>query len=115
MQIANMLVSKNKAEKIKKPNCVIYEYGGNRNLSLCVVKIKKRYPKFGLAMNEKVDEMYYILKGKGKFFLDNKIFKFKSGDMILIEKKKWYYVEGDFEAIIPTSPFWTINQYKEKK
>ncbi len=110
-----MLVKKQKAQVFKKPTCTVFEYGGTKNLDLAIVDIKGGYPEKGWAKNEKVDMTYFVLKGGGKFYLGDEIFEISVGDLVMIEKGKWYQVEGDMRVVMASSPAWSPGQYEEKK
>lgn len=109
-----MLVKKRDAEVFQKPTAIVLEYGGTPNLDLAVVEIKDRYPEKGWARNTKVEMTYFVIEGKGKFYLEDEVFSLDIGDLVMIEKGKWYRVEGKMEVVMVSSPAWSPGQYEEK-
>lgn len=110
-----MFVKKSKAKVFSRPTCTVYEYGGTTNLDLAVGEIKGRYPEKGWVRNTKVDETYFVIVGKGKVYLEKEIFEVNEGDLVMIEKNKWYRAEGNLTVVIACSPPWSPGQYEERE
>lgn len=109
-----MFVKKDKAKVFKKPTCTVWEYGGTQSLDLAVAEIKGKYPENGWARNTKVDMTYFVINGAGKIYLDSEIYAISEGDLLMIEKRKWYKVEGNLKVIMASSPAWSLDQYEER-
>lgn len=109
-----MLTKKSQAKKFKQPTCTVWEYGGTRKIDIAIAKIKGRYPEKGRARNTKCTMMYYVLAGEGKITIGNEIFKVKKGDVVLFKPGKWYWVEGELEVVIASSPRWSSGQYEHE-
>ncbi|MFC1613303.1 cupin domain-containing protein [Patescibacteria group bacterium] len=58
--------------------------------------------KFGL--DKESDVIYYVLDGKGKFFIENDEFDVKKGDLIFIPKNTKYKDSGKLELLAIASP-----------
>lgn len=110
-----MFCPKSKAQVFKRPTCTVFEYKGTKNLGFAVAEIKEKYPEHGSAKNTKVDMTYFVEEGAGKFFLEDEVFEIKKGDLIIIEKGKWYRVEGSITSIMASNPAWFPEQYEAKK
>ncbi len=110
-----MFVTKKKAAVHQSPPCVVYEYGGTPDLGLAVAEIKGKYPVEGWARNKEVDMTYFVIKGSGQFFLEKETYCIEEGDLILIEKGKWYKANGKMTVVMASSPQWSLGQYEQKK
>lgn len=110
-----MLIKKeNASEKKNSDQCTIWEYQfETNNLGLATGLIDGRYPKKGFAINEKCDEMIYVLSNKGIISCDNENFDVKEEDSVYVEKGKKFSIKGKsiFVAII-TNPSWYPEQHK---
>lgn len=112
---AKMKIVKN-AETIKetRPTCVITDYRfGNKNIDLVIAEIKGRYPETGYCINEKCDEIAYILEGK--VVLTKKggePMKLNIGDAVLVGKGEAYLWDGNCKMTISCTPAWSFEQYK---
>lgn len=110
-----MLIERKQAKKFEQPTCTVLEYGGKDELDIAVARITGRYPEKGKARNTKCTMMYYLLTGKGKVIIEDETFEVKEGDAVLFEPGKWYWVEGDLEVVIASSPRWSPEQYEHKE
>ncbi len=118
MESFNMLIKKEKVKfKRNSKSCSVWEYElPSRSLGFAVAKITGRYPESGASLNKKCDEIYYVMKGKGKIYYDGRLYKIKKGDAFLIKRGKKYWVEGkNLILALPTSPAWYPEQYKNVK
>ncbi len=72
-----------------------------KDFSVAIAKLKKdeRSIKHKHTTSQ---EIYYILKGKGRMYLDGKIFEVSEGDCIYIPAQKCHQIEnlGDTELMI---------------
>jgi len=109
-----MFVGKEAAAIHQSPNCVVREYGGTPNLDLAVAEISGKYPEDGWARNREVDMTYYVIGGGGKFYFEEESYDLHKGDLVMVEKGKWYRVEGNLEIVMASSPAWSPEQYETK-
>jgi mannose-6-phosphate isomerase-like protein (cupin superfamily) len=70
-------------------------------LSIAKVKITGEQ-KFGLDTES--DTAYYVLEGEGKFFVEDKEFSVKKGDLIFIPKNTKYKDSGPMTLLAISSP-----------
>lgn len=57
--------------------------------------------------HKKMEEVYFILKGKAKLKIGNKIFPIKAGDVFSIPKNEYHCIqeiEKTIELVVVTSP-----------
>lgn len=54
--------------------------------------------------NEKSQKGYYILEGEGKMYVGEKEHQVEKGDFVFVPEKTRHALEGDFRALIVTSP-----------
>lgn len=111
------IIKEENAEKFEYANTSnVLEYGialNEKNMDFCTNKINGRYPKEGYCSNQEVEELCYVLEGKGTINkLNNNSIEFKKGDVIFINKKDIYYWDGDFKLAIVCSPAWSKEQCK---
>lgn len=110
-----MLVKKEqRKEKRIAKDSVVWEYGtDNKDLGFALARIKGRFPDSGKAMNRICQEIYYVISGNGKLFINDKEVELKEGDVFFIEAGKEYYVVGeDLVLAVPTSPSWYPEQQR---
>lgn len=69
--------------------------------SVAVVKLVGEQ-KFGL--NKVSDTAYYVLDGEGKFFIEDKEFSVKKGDLIFIPKNTKYKDSGKLTLLATSCP-----------
>ena len=109
------LINKEETSKYKNSNnCIATEYPMNdKDINIAIIDITGRYPTKGRVVNNKCKEIVYVIKGKGKVFVDNKEISLEKGDMILIEPKEKYYWDGNFTLFVPCTPAWYPEQHEE--
>lgn len=94
----------------------VLEYGialNEKNMDFCTNKINGRYPIEGYCSNLEVEELCYVLEGKGTIYKrESESIDFKKGDIIFINKKDIYYWNGNFKLAIVCSPAWSKEQCK---
>lgn len=84
-----------------------------KNMDFCINTITGRYPMEGYCSNLEVEELCYILEGRGTIFkYGSEPIEFKKGDIIFINKKDIYYWEGNFKLAIVCTPAWSKEQCK---
>jgi mannose-6-phosphate isomerase-like protein (cupin superfamily) len=50
--------------------------------------------------------IYYILKGKGKWIIEDKEYEVKEKDVVIVPPGKKFYFKGKLEQICITTPAW---------
>lgn len=94
----------------------VLEYGialNEKNMDFCTNKINGRYHIEGYCSNLEVEELCYVLEGKGTIYKrESESIDFKRGDIIFINKKDIYYWNGIFKLAIVCSPAWSKEQCK---
>lgn len=109
-----MLIKESEVQKFVQPTCTVLEYGGSDEMDIAVAMINGRYPETGEARNTKSVMMYLVLSGKGTVMIEGQKYKIKKGDVVSFGKGKWYWTEGNFSAVIASSPRWSPNQYEHR-
>jgi len=99
-------------EKQIAKNSFVWEYPlHNKNLGIALAKINGRFPDSGRTLNKVCQEIYYVVSGAGKIFIEDEEFELKEGDVVLIDSGKKYHVIGqDLVLVCPTSPDWHPTQ-----
>jgi mannose-6-phosphate isomerase-like protein (cupin superfamily) len=102
-----------KKKKIGK-NSHCWEYAlNNKKIGIAVSLLDGRYPDKGSAVNAACAEIYYVLRGTGRVFMDNKSYKLHEGDALLIEAgKKYHVIAKKMLLLAPTAPAWFAGQHK---
>jgi mannose-6-phosphate isomerase-like protein (cupin superfamily) len=74
----------------------------NLSLSYSIIQNKSR-----AHMHKKMEEIYFIVKGKADLKIGNKIFPIKAGDVFAIPKNKYHNIQNVkeiIELVVVTSP-----------
>jgi hypothetical protein len=84
------------------------------DINFATIKITKRSPQAGYQVNVECKELLYIISGEGILYLKNNDLctEFKQGDVIFLNKGEYYAFDGNFEAAVPCTPAWTVEQHK---
>jgi mannose-6-phosphate isomerase-like protein (cupin superfamily) len=111
------IIKKEERQKIQNSkDCSIFEYRfDDKDIELSCAEIRGRYPQEGFAMNEKIKEIFYINKGKGKINIEGNDFDIKEGDVILVQPKQKYFWLGNLDIILSCTPKFTLEQHKNIK
>ena len=110
-----MLIRKDQSIEKKIANdSYVWEYQfHNKNLGVIKARINGRYPDSGRTINKVCQEVYCIVSGSGKIYIDNDEFELKEGDSFLIDAGKKYYVVGkDLVMFCSTQPDWYLGQHE---
>ena len=108
-----MIIKKEeRKEKQIAKNSFVWEYPlHNKNLGVALAKINGRFPDIGRTINRACQEIYYVIGGSGKIFIEDEEFELNEGDVFLIDPGKKYYVVGKKLVLLcPTSPEWFPEQ-----
>ena len=110
-----MLIKKSQAIKkqIAKEGFV-YEYKDyNKSLGVAVSELNGRIPDNGLMKNNVCHEVYYVLSGSAKVYVDDKSCIINEGDVLHINIGQEYYLEADnLKLVISTSPAFYPEQWE---
>lgn len=71
-----------------------------------VVYVKSKAGHFQEFYDKKSTFVYYVLKGQGTFFLNDKKVSVKATDLIVIPPKVKIYYLGKMELLLTTVPAW---------
>lgn len=109
-----------KSERVKKQiskDGFVYEYNdANKDLGMAVSELNGRVPDEGKIKNNVVHEVYYVLSGAAKVFMNDNVFGISEGDVLYINAGQEYYVEADnLKLVIPTSPAFYPEQWENIK
>lgn len=64
----------------------------------------------GTVLNKKSTKTYYIISGRGKFYVDDEAYSIDVGDIISIEPNSWLKIEGvKLKALIISNPPFNTN------
>ncbi len=92
---------------------LVYEYPfHDKDIDISFAEIHERYPDSGFVLNEKVKEMIFVEEGEGKIMIENREYKLKKDDVVLVLPNKKYFYEGNLKLIISSSPAWYPAQHK---
>ncbi len=107
-----LIKKKQRKEKQIAKNSFVWEYLlHNKNLGIALAKINGRFPDSGRTVNKVCQEIYYVISGSGKIFIEDEEFELNEGDVFLIDSGKKYYVAGkNLVLLCPTSPEWYSEQ-----
>jgi mannose-6-phosphate isomerase-like protein (cupin superfamily) len=75
-----------------------------KETGIAYIEVKKGH--FEEFMNKKSTFIYYILQGKGTFYLNRKATKVKATDVIVIPPNTKAYYLGNMRLILVTTPAW---------
>lgn len=111
-----MKITRKEAFVVKpNKNTVVYSYPSpNKNISVALIKVNGRHPanQGEFFIETKCHVLFYFLKGSGKVVIEDKTFKVKSSDTVIVKSGIKYYLEGKFEYIASTSPAYFPEQNK---
>jgi mannose-6-phosphate isomerase-like protein (cupin superfamily) len=108
-----MLIRKSeRKEKQLARDSFVWEYPlHNKNLGVATAKINGRFPESGRTVNKVCQEVYYVVSGSGKLFVENEEIDLGEGDIYQINSGKKYYVIGkNLVLVCPTHPEWYPEQ-----
>lgn len=96
------MIIKNKDANFKKVGVMdINEYKINSNYSVALIKINGKH---GKMKSLKEDRIYFIIKGKGNFIIENKEYEVNVNDLVFIPKNTNYDIIGKIKYILFCSP-----------
>ena len=105
VELRNKHNIKNKDDfsSIDDPCSILREIYLSDNMSIAHVNVVAESKKH---IHRKMEEVYYVTKGKGQVFLGADKIDIKEGDVIPIPKNVWHYLipSGKFELLAITYP-----------
>ncbi len=103
--LKEIITSENTNRVANSEKCIAHEYlFGSKNTSLALIEMRDRYPDTGFARNKVFEEIVFVLDGNGKITIEEKNYKIKKNDAVLIKPNKKYCYEGKLKLITFTSP-----------
>ena len=109
-----MKVSKSDVQLRKgSPSMSIYSYPSDlKELSVARIRVKGRHPheKGSRFIEHKCNVLFYIIRGKGKVIVNSEEFLVKSEDTITIPAGIKYYIKGNLDYVVATSPAYSRDQ-----
>lgn len=110
MKIAlkNQCVHKNNSA-----SCSVSEYPlQSSKMDMARARITGRYPDKGRVVNQKCDELAYVLAGQGVVVIEDQEIILQPEDVVLIEAGERYFWSGDLQLLLTCTPVWTPEQHK---
>ena len=111
-----MKITKKEAFVVKpNKNTLVYSYpSNNKNISIAFIKVNGRHPENNgeYFIETKCHLLFYFLKGLGKVMIKDQEFRVKSNDAVIVKSGDKYYLEGNFEYLVSTSPMYSPDQNK---
>ena len=94
--------------------CLTTQYDfNNKSFGFAISKINGRYPESGYFVNKDVQEMIFVLGGKGMLCGKNgECISFKKGDSVLIDKGESCFWLGKCKVITICCPAWYESQHE---
>ena len=105
-----MIIKKEQADKIDFDGLNILDYtsGINESSSFATIKVPQNV-KHKVSWSKRSDKYYYIIEGKIKFTIDNKIVVLKQGDFCIIKKGSKFYYHNMSDSVAMLILFHTPN------
>jgi predicted enzyme related to lactoylglutathione lyase len=93
------------------PTKKIYKYPNpNGSLDIARMVLNGRHPEKGFVIEHDCEFVMYITKGQGIFYVGNKVYKVKPGDIVFVPTEHKFAAEGKFEYITVDSPAFNPEQ-----
>lgn len=111
-----MHIPQNNAVKAEiSPECTVWEYRfESEKMSFSTARIDGRYPSEGRVVNEKCEEVYFVVDGSGIIHSEKGDFEIQKGDVYHFEMGEKYWVEGrELYVALTNAPKWFPDQHKE--
>lgn len=100
-----MKITRKKSKSVSKHGINLWVYPVNRKeAGLVNVRVKEGH--FQEFYDKKSTFLYYIIKGKGKFYLNSRPIYVKATDIIVAPPRTKIYYFGNMEMILVTVPAW---------
>ena len=94
------------------PVCKVSEYRFEMpNLSFATAVVTGRFPSSGMHRNTEVEEVVFVISGKGRIVTGDKEYELQQGDSFLVEKNSWHALDGsDLHLAMFSTPAWSFDQ-----
>lgn len=102
-----MKFTKDQAFQFQKVGIKGWVYLGKDNFpqtGICLVETNKGHET--IIKSTKSAWLYFIIKGKGKFVINNKEFPSRKDDLILVSRDTPFYYRGKMKMLLITVPAW---------
>ncbi|OGY37370.1 MAG: hypothetical protein A3E36_03005 [Candidatus Andersenbacteria bacterium RIFCSPHIGHO2_12_FULL_45_11b] len=108
----NYLFTRNQAKKydIAGGVCYLYPDSPTERLSAAYVEQSGRYPEEGYRQNEYCTEAMFIIDGVFTASVGGEIHRLESGDVLYVQPKTPYSIEGAGKTFVFIEPKWNSDQ-----
>ncbi len=112
----DVLKRKSSIEPIEDPCGLIWEVYNKKNLGIAYVEVTGKAQEH---KHRKMEEKYYVKKGRGRLVVNNEVLTIKKGDVVVIPQKSWHYlkkVKGNpLEVLVITHPRYDPDDFIPRK
>jgi mannose-6-phosphate isomerase-like protein (cupin superfamily) len=103
--------------KISTVEGTIWDYEINKEVGVSYQHLAMRGPKSGRYLNRECHEIYFIIEGSAKFFVDGteyEVEEVEAKDIVVVEPNTPHYIEtNNLTYITITRPDWYEEQYEQ--
>jgi mannose-6-phosphate isomerase-like protein (cupin superfamily) len=86
----------------------------NKEIGISYQKLNGRGPKKGRYLNKVCHEIYFIISGTAKFYINDQAHQVEAKDSIVVEPNVAHYIKtSKLEYLTITRPDWYDEQYKQ--
>jgi len=96
-----MLIKSKDTYKKKRESMIIHAYKINSNFSGSLIEINWNHGKIKCIKEERI---YFIIKGKGKFILNEEEHSVSANDLVFVPKNTPYNIIGKMKYFLICSP-----------
>lgn len=94
-----------------QPDNLIKDYEINKDVGVSYQELTSNGPKSGRYLNNKVHEVYFIIRGTGTFFVGDESYSVAAKDIVVVEPGKPHRIEtSDLVYLTITTPDWYEEQ-----
>jgi len=112
----DVLKRKSSVEPIEDPCGLIWELYNKKNLGIAYVEVT------GTAWehkHRKLEERYYVKRGRGRLVINNKVLTIEKGDVVAIPQRSWHYLKkmkgNPLEVLVVTHPAYDPDDFIPRK
>src|SRR3989344_2553603 len=109
-----MVIKFSDTKKFPIKDWVVWDYPmPSKEVGISYQQIKSRVPEKGWCLNKVCQEMFFIVKGSGIFYVGDQSYEVNVKDLVIVEPKVKHRIETrDLEYIAITRPDWYEGQYE---
>ncbi len=101
------VISKDEANNFEKSNVELFDYFGEDAEEADILRVSCEEGHLEEFYDDKSTFLYFIIEGKGTFYLDEKPKDVEKGDLVVAPPKTKIYYLGDMELLLVCSPPWS--------